>query len=548
MSEHNLPGNANADQGAQGPQLPTPVPSVRLSIHMMTPPIPARRISITASDTGSFTLRSPFTFGGFGPSTLPDGDARRTSNLVRDAIEAAYARGRSDGSRYGSIGGSQLGAVQPSHRPSPTTSQLVRDQQGLVDASLMWDETDVNFPPVRRDSEDSRAADFVGEDLTTNADYQPEDLRTIHIQPVQPDVQVQADVSADVHDPAATGAEFLEPDGQTATTPEQTIEDKIRTFHISDDQPSGQSQTAPPAKNPDQKIAKKTYDSQKSSVTRLINKFRSDPMLTEEDYNDLEQRLFALVNDMGLNFAKYLTLITNSAELNDAEEDYRVRYTEAKSVLDNIAGWRRNLTQSTSVATTAVTSISVTPLVSVAPTVSVANPHVQTSTTNKPPSIDGAKAPSLTTDGSSRVQTKIPYSATSTSVSVSTYPNVLPISSSAPRNVKFSLPSFVASATGARPKGSYQPSFNPSDTTQMTGPTGVTTVTSSTATRPSVFPNVQSQPFVPQQTVPIVENIGSDRGTDFLDPRTRRQNKKRGNGQQQQQQQRPPPQAQQQQQ
>jgi hypothetical protein len=51
-------------------------------------------------------------------------------------------------------------------------------------------------------------------------------------------------------------------------------------------------------------------------------------MLTEEDYTDLEQRLFALVNDMGLNFAKYLTLITNSAELNDAEEDYHVRYTK----------------------------------------------------------------------------------------------------------------------------------------------------------------------------------------------------------------------------
>ena len=55
-------------------------------------------------------------------------------------------------------------------------------------------------------------------------------------------------------------------------------------------------------------------------------------MLTEEDYTNLEQRLFALVNDMGLNFAKYSTLITISAELNDVEEDYRVRYTEAKSV------------------------------------------------------------------------------------------------------------------------------------------------------------------------------------------------------------------------
>ena len=51
---------------------------------------------------------------------------------------------------------------------------------------------------------------------------------------------------------------------------------------------------------------------------------------------------------MGLNFAKYSTLITISAELNDAEEDYRVRYTEAKSVLDNIADWRRNLNQPTS--------------------------------------------------------------------------------------------------------------------------------------------------------------------------------------------------------
>jgi hypothetical protein len=229
-------------------------------------------------------------------------------------------------------------------------------------------------------------------------------------------------------------------------------------------------------------------------------------MLTKEDYTDLEQRLFALVNDMGLNFAKYSTLITNSAELNDADEDYRVRYTEAKSVLDNIADWRRNLTQPTSAATTNVTSTSVTTPVLVAPPVSVATSHVQTSTANKPPSIDGAKAPSLTADGISKVQTKIPYSAPSTSVQVSTYPNTLPIFTSAPKNVKFSLPTFVASATGARPKDSFQPSFNPSDTTQMTRPTGVTTVTSSTATRPSVFPNVHSQPFVSLQTkaVPIV--------------------------------------------
>jgi hypothetical protein len=374
---------------------------------------------------------------------------------------------------------------------------------------------------------------FVGEDLTTNADYQPENLKTIHRQPIQPDVQAQANVPADVHDPAATsGAAFVEPAGQNALTPEQTIEDKIRTFHIPDDQPS---QTATPAQNPDKKIAKKTYEAQKTSVTRMINKFRSDTMLTEEDYNDLEQQLFALVNDMGLNFAKYSTLITDSAELNAADEDYRVRYTEAKSVLDNIADWRR---QTHSTPTTSAATVTST---SVAPPVSVATPHVQASTT-KPPSIDGAKGPSLTT----KIQTKTLYSAPLTSIPVSTYPNLLPISTSAPRNVKFSLPSFVASATGATPKGSYQPFFNPPDTTQMTKPTGVTTVTSSTATRTSVFPNVQSQSFVPQQTktVPTVENIGSDRGTDFQDPRTRRQNKKCGNGQQQQQ--RPPPQAQQQ--
>ena len=93
----NLPGGTRAKQEAQAPQQPSSVPSVRLSIH--TPPIPAQRTSITSA-TGSFELRSPFTFGGFGPSTLPEGDARRTSNLVRDAIQAAYAQGRSDGSRY----------------------------------------------------------------------------------------------------------------------------------------------------------------------------------------------------------------------------------------------------------------------------------------------------------------------------------------------------------------------------------------------------------------------------------------------------------------
>ncbi len=284
MSDQNLPEDANANQGTdqgaqltQAPQPPTPVPSVRLSIHTVTPPIPARRTSLTASETGSYTLRSPFTFGGFGHSTLPESDARRQSEDIRQLLEDAYKLGQSDGSRFGSIGGSRLGAVQPSHTPSPTTSQLVRDQQGVTDPSLLWDEADVNFPPLpkvpplRRDSEDSRAADFVGEDLTTNDDYQPENLQT---QPTLPDLQVHVDVLADVHDPAATsGAAFVEPAGQTAATPEQTIDEKIRTFHISDDPPSDLTQIAPPAQNPDRKIAKKAYDTQKGSVTKLINKF-----------------------------------------------------------------------------------------------------------------------------------------------------------------------------------------------------------------------------------------------------------------------------------
>jgi hypothetical protein len=75
-------------------------------------------------------------------------------------------------------------------------------------------------------------------------------LRSTHSQQNLPDIQVHVDVLADVHDPAATGTEFLEPAGQTAATPGQAIEEKIRTFHISDDQPT-QGQTATPAQNPD---------------------------------------------------------------------------------------------------------------------------------------------------------------------------------------------------------------------------------------------------------------------------------------------------------
>ena len=158
------------------------------------------------------------------------------SELIQESIQAAFEAGRRNGSCFGSIGGSQLGSIHESESPSPTTSQLVWNQEGLHEPSFQWDETDVYFPPLRRDSEDSRRNDFVGKDLSANVGDPPENLRTIHRQPVQPDVQAQAKVPADVHNPAATpGAAFAEAAGQNATTQEQTVEDKIQTFHIPDE-------------------------------------------------------------------------------------------------------------------------------------------------------------------------------------------------------------------------------------------------------------------------------------------------------------------------
>jgi hypothetical protein len=150
MSEQNSPvrnssGGTRANQEAQAPQQPSPVPSVRLSIH--TPPIPARRTSLI-SETGSFVLRSPFVFGNFETTTLPGTNSRHVSELIQESIEAAYQAGRRDGSRFGSIGGSQLGSIQGSTSLSPTTSQLVRNQEGLNEPSFQWDETDVKFPPI----------------------------------------------------------------------------------------------------------------------------------------------------------------------------------------------------------------------------------------------------------------------------------------------------------------------------------------------------------------------------------------------------------------
>jgi hypothetical protein len=136
--------------------------------------------------------------------------------------------------------------------------------------------------------------------------------------------------------------------------------------------------------------------------------------------------------------------------------------------------------------------------------------------------------------------------APSTSVDVLTYPNVFPISTSAPKNVKCLFPSFVTLATGATPKDPYQTFLTPRSSTPMTKITGATIVTSSTVTQFSVIPEFSFKNFKPQQTntEPVVENVGSDRGTDFQDPKTclQQQFKKRGNGQLQQQQ--PAPQTQ----
>ncbi len=112
---------------------PSPVPSVRLSIR--TPPTPARQTSIP-SDTGSFVLKSPFVFGDFQTRTITGTDSRRVSDMIQESLDLAYQAGRRDGSRFGFIGGSRLGSVHDLHSPLPTTSQLVRNQEGLNDPSF----------------------------------------------------------------------------------------------------------------------------------------------------------------------------------------------------------------------------------------------------------------------------------------------------------------------------------------------------------------------------------------------------------------------------
>jgi hypothetical protein len=80
----------------------------------------------------------------------------------------------------------------------------------------------------------------------------------------------------------------------------------------------------------------------------------------------------------------------------------------------------------------------------------------------QPPLSDGATAVPVTTmnsDGRSKVQTKIPVSTPATKIVASTYPNVLPITTVSMPEVRFSLPKFVQSSTGTRPKDLYHHFF-----------------------------------------------------------------------------------------
>jgi hypothetical protein len=107
---------------------------------------------------------------------------------------------------------------------------------------------------------------------------------------------------------------------------------------------------------------------QAHTLTLFFYFFTLFSILTKDDYNNLEQRLFVLVNDMVLNFTKYSSLITDAAKFTTANDNYLVRYMEAKSVLDNIADWQTQtlLAKTTSAATSTVTPTSVAPPISVA--------------------------------------------------------------------------------------------------------------------------------------------------------------------------------------
>jgi hypothetical protein len=306
-----------------------------------------------------------------------------------------------------------------------------------------------------------------------------------------------------------------------------TPEERIRTFEMTDDEHESSGHTPQFVAHPSRKIAKKTYDAQKSAITKMIRKFQDESMNLDFDAEGFEQHLFYLTNNMNTNYAKYSSLFTDTDEFNIARNDYQIRYAEAKSVLDAIASSRRIVEQTkevsgplpaastlaldvsfvsaptmtftaptipplpiASVATTtclplpSTTTAPTLPIASVAASVSL--PITSTATVTslpavssaalppitvssavlpppiQPPLIDGATAAPVTTmtsDGRSKVQTKIPVSTPATTIAASTYPNVLPITTVSMPDVRFLLPTFVQSSTGARPKDSFHHFF-----------------------------------------------------------------------------------------
>jgi hypothetical protein len=286
---------------------PSPNPSVRLSAN--TPPIRSRQPSLESSATESFVLKSPLDFRFIPPSA----DDRRISDMVQELVHDAYLKGRRDGSRYGS----QVGSQEESHTPS--VSSLVRRTDGIQEPSFEWDDADVNLAPRRRrrDSVDSRCGDFLGENF-------PE-----HVQNRGDSVLIDIPEEDAAHPEVAASATTEQQNVQMSGLADRlqklstmTPEERIWTFEMTDNESS--SHTPQFVAHPSRKIAKKTYDAQKSAITKMIRKFQDESMNLDFDPEGFEQHLFYLTNNMNTNYAKYSSLITDTDEFNIARNDYQI--------------------------------------------------------------------------------------------------------------------------------------------------------------------------------------------------------------------------------
>jgi hypothetical protein len=580
MSENSSPVRKSPGKTRQ--TQPSPDPSVRLSAN--TPPIRSRQPSLKSSAAESFVLKSPHDF-----RYVPTEYDRRISDMVKELVNDAYLKGRKDGSQYGS----QVG-LQEEFQTTSILSLVCRTG-GIQDPSFEWDDADVNLAPRRRrrDSVDSRHGDFLGKNFPEHVQNRGDSVLIDIPEEDAAHPELAASTTTEQQNVQMWGlADRL----QKLST--MTPEERIRTFEMTDNERESSGHTPQFAAHPSRKVAKKTYDAQKSAITKMIRKFQDESMNLDFDTNGFEQHLFFLTNNMNTNYAKYSSLITDTDEFNTARNDYQIRYAEAKSVLDAIASSRRIVEQTkevtgplpasstpaldvsfvsapnltftaptipplpiASVGTTtclplpSTTAAPTLPIASVAASVSL--PVTSTATVTslpavssaalppitvssaahlpppiQPPLIDGATAAPVTTmtsDGHSKVQTKIPVSRPATTIAASTYPNVLPLTTVSMPDIRFSLPTFVQSSTGARPKDSFHYFFEPTTTAPMTKITGATVVISSTRTRPSVVPTVTNPELKANlsRDQPSVEDIGSDRADDFRDnPKARRQGRK----------------------